>query len=96
MHEPTIESLQSIVDTLKNSDTEGTRAPWWSIIDPRQMLSLDVHQVAGMITGPFFSRQDTEDFLKATRYNFSKHAKVYCHSGCYSRKYNNFCASLHM
>jgi hypothetical protein len=70
---------------------EGTSAPWWSIIDPRQNLRLGVdgiYNVASMITGPFFSRQEAENFLQATHYNFSKHAKVFCHSGCYSRQYS--------
>lgn len=70
-----------------STDNEGTDSPWWLILDPRQNMRADPHQLAGMITGPFFSRSDAEGFLKATRYNFSKNAIVYCHSGFYSRKY---------
>lgn len=84
------EAVQPIVDSLKQSDNECTRAPWWSIIDPRQQFRCDVHKTASMITGPFFSREDAEAFLKATRYNFGNHAEVYCHSGCYSKKYSDF------
>ena len=57
-----------------SEETEATAEPWWLIIDPRQMLSLSCHTVASMITGPFFSREEAEDFLKRTRYNFSKRA----------------------
>lgn len=66
---------------------EGTSYPWWLIIDPEQNLSKDeraIYNIAGMITGPFFSRDSAQNFLNATRYNFSKHAVVYCHSGGYS------------
>lgn len=71
-----------------SDDHEGTSEPWWLIIDPnQQMFELDVHTVANMITGPFFSRESAQSFLDATRYNFSKHAKVYCHSGYHSFEY---------
>lgn len=71
-----------------SDDHEGTSEPWWLIIDPnQQMFELDVHTVANMVTGPFFSRESAQSFLDATRYNFSKHAKVYCHSGYHSFEY---------
>lgn len=66
---------------------ESTSYPWWTIIDPDQMMSPGCHKVASMITGPFFSRKSAEEFLSRTRYNFSKRAVVYCHSGCYSDEY---------
>lgn len=76
--------------TLTVSDkNEGTRAPWWMIVDPRQNMRCDLYEAASQITGPFFSRKEAQDFLDATRYNFSSRAKVYCHSGCYSRKYDS-------
>jgi len=66
---------------------EATESPWWIIIDPRQMFALDCYTVASMITGPFFSREEAQEFLDRTRYNFSKHAVVYCHTGYYSDQY---------
>jgi hypothetical protein len=54
---------------------EGTRSPYWLIIDPRQNMNKNtdgVYNIAGMITGLFFSREEAEDYLKRTRYNFSK------------------------
>ena len=74
---------------LKISEkNESTRLPYWVIIDPRQNFSVDddgLHNIASMITGVWLSREAAEDFLRQTRYNFSKHAKVYCCSGCYSK-----------
>ena len=88
------EEMQQIVDTLHGADQESTSSPYWIIIDPHQMFAFDVNDVASMITGIFFCREDAEEFLQRTRYNFSKHAKVYCHSGCYSTKYYNLCRKL--
>lgn len=68
---------------------EGTRAPWWAIVDPRQNMRCSVHEAAGQITGPFFSREEAQGFLTATRYNFSDRAQVYCLSGTYSRQYRD-------
>lgn len=79
--------MEEILETLKNADSEGTHAPYWLIIDPHQMMSPDVHDVASMIAGPFFCRRDAEEYLNIKRYNFSEKARVYCHSGHYSRKY---------
>ena len=69
---------------------EGTSDPWWIIIDPKQNFNTDdngLYAIAGMITGPFFSRESAQEFLDRTRYNFSKNAHVYCHSGYYSDEY---------
>ena len=81
---------QEIVDTLVAANNEGTRSPWWVILDPRQNMSCDLHVLGAMIDGPFFSRKDAEAFLAATYYNFSDKAVVYCLSGCHSRKYDEF------
>ena len=81
--------IQIAVDTENN---EGTSSPWWMIIDPRQSMSTKkeaCHDIAAMITGPFFSRASAQAFLDATRYNFGPNAVVYCASGCYSREYEN-------
>lgn len=79
-----------IKETLRNADNEATRAPYWLILDPKQNLRCDPHVMGFGIAGPFFCREDAEDYLKATRYNFSKRAVVYCLSGHYSQKYENF------
>ena len=79
-----------ITETLRDSESEATRSPYWLILDPSQNMRCSIHEMAGGITGPFFSRKDAEDFLVATRYNFSSKAKVYCLSGCHSRKYDTY------
>jgi hypothetical protein len=67
---------------------EGTAAPYWLIIDPKQMMRPDACMVAMMmITGPFFSREAAVRQLKHRSYNYSKHAVVWCLSGYYSREY---------
>jgi hypothetical protein len=68
---------------------EGTASPWWMIIDPKQMMKPDVYDVAvGMITGPFFSREEGQRHLDNHRNKFSKRALVYCHSGYNSGQYD--------
>ena len=70
-----------------SGDNEGTSYPFWIIIDPQQNFVVNnqgLHNVASMITGVFFSRKSAQSHLDARRYNFSKNAKVYCHSGYYS------------
>lgn len=74
---------------LRKQDNEGTRAPYWVIVDPKQNMSKDPHEAASQFTGVFFSREDAERFLKRRRYNFSKRAVVYCMSGCYSEEWTN-------
>lgn len=68
---------------------ETTAEPWWLIIDPRQMMRPDCHTVAGMIDGPFFSREEAEMVLKSRAHHYSKNAVVFCHSGCYTNQYKN-------
>lgn len=79
-----------------SEDNECTSFPWWVIVDPnpnmgrRILMGNDeerLHTAASLVTGPFFSREEAEAELKATRYNYSKRAVVYCKSGCYSRQY---------
>ena len=67
-----------------SEQNECTRAPWWMIVDPKQNMRTGtdgVHAIAGMITGPFFSRAQAQAYLDSRRYNFGKGAKVYCASG---------------
>jgi len=82
-----METMKEIVATLQNAGNEGTESPYWLILDPRQMFRCDVHELASMITGPFFCRRDAEDHLQCRRYAFSKYASVYCNSGYWSQKY---------
>lgn len=69
---------------------EGTAEPWWMIIDPMQSMRTDreaCYKIAGMITGPFFSREEAQEHLENRRHAFGKNAVVYCHSGCWTREY---------
>jgi hypothetical protein len=77
-----------------STDNEGTDSPWWAIVDPRQNFRVDdqaVHAVAGMITGPFFSRESAQAHLDSARNHFGKNPQVYCLSGCYSPEYWSAC-----
>ena len=74
-----------------SNNCEATESPYWLILGPEQNMRVSVHCLAGQITGPFFSRKEAEGFLKATRYNFSHRAVVYCHSGYHSEQYKNAC-----
>jgi len=70
-----------------STKNECTESPWWIIIDLHQMFRLDVCDVASMITGPFFSREEAQEHLERRHYAYSEYAKVYCHSGYYSPQY---------
>ena len=86
--------FSQIEKTLKAANNEGTSAPYWLILDPQQNMRRDVHCLAGQITGPFFCREDAQEELDKTRYNYSDRARVYCCSGCYSSKYMNLCKNI--
>ena len=86
--------MEEIIETLKNSDNEATRSPYWLILDPEQNMGCDVFALAMQISGPFFSRKDAQDYLTCHRYNYSDRAVVFCHSGHYSKKYEDLCKSL--
>lgn len=86
--------MKEIIETLKNSDNEGTRAPYWLILDPKQNMSCSVHNLASQISGIFFCREDAEIYLKAKRHNYSDRAVVYCCSGHYSQKFSNLWSEL--
>ena len=78
--------------TLEVSENnECTAEPWWVIVDPHQNMECNVDMAAGDITGPFFSREEAESTLRATHYNYSKRACVYCKSGYYTRQYKAAC-----
>lgn len=72
-----------------SDENEGTEAPWWVILDPCQMMKPDIHTLAGMVTGPFFSRGTAETYLYNHAYNFSKRAQVFCMSGYRSKQYKD-------
>ena len=86
--------MEEIIRTLAHADNEATSAPYWLILDPSQNMRCNVHVMAHGISGPFFCREDAERYLKATRYNFSDRAVVYCLSGHHSPKYERLCRSL--
>lgn len=83
--------MKKVTVKVDLENNEGTSYPWWTIVDPHQNMSCDIYLTAGMITGPFFSRESAENFLKRTRYNFSSRAMVFCHSGNYSAEYRLAC-----
>jgi hypothetical protein len=67
---------------------EGTAEPWWVIVDPKQMMKPDPYYVMiGMITGPFFSREEADQVFKSRRHHYSDRAVVYCSSGCDTIQY---------
>lgn len=78
-----------------SDDNECTAEPWWMIIDPQQNFRTDSRGAAsvamGMITGPFFSREEAEGVLKSRRYNYGKGAVVWCASGCDTVQYRRAC-----
>jgi hypothetical protein len=92
--------MTEICETLQAAGNEGTRAPYWLIIDPyRQVMELDdnvaVFQIANMVTGPFFSRETAEAQLNARKKSgFSSRARVFCASGWQSRQYDALCNAL--
>jgi hypothetical protein len=80
--------MEQITETLVACDNEFTNAPYWMIIDTNGKIEISgFRDVAQMITGPFFCRQDATDYLKTFQYNFSDEAKVFCKSGHQSTKY---------
>ena len=71
-------------------ECEATSSPWWLIIDPRQNFEVGnqgLHNIASMITGPFFSRKAAQRHLDAKQHRFSKNARVFCHSGHDTEQY---------
>lgn len=69
-------------------ENEGTAEPWWVIVDPKQMMKpCHFHVMIGMITGPFFSREEAQWVLTNRPHHFSPRAVVYCASGCDTIQY---------
>jgi hypothetical protein len=44
--------------------------------------------------GPFFCREDAENYLKSRHYEYSEDAYVYCYSGYWSQKYKAMCREI--
>lgn len=71
-----------------SNKNEFTESPYWLILDPcPNQLGETCDSLANKITGPFFSREEAENYLQNRRYAFGKRAVVYCLSGCYARQY---------
>jgi hypothetical protein len=75
-----------------SDDNEAAANPYWLVLDPAQNMSGCVHRLASQITGPFFSRESAEKYLKNRRYAYGKRAVVYCLSGYRSFEYKEACA----
>ena len=68
---------------------EGTNSPWWIIIDTANQKQItDYNDIIPMITGPFFSREEAENYIREYPYRFTKHAVVFCKSGYPNDKYS--------
>ncbi len=79
-----VQGCSDKLEAVPASDLPGNEAtayPYWMIIDPIQMMRPTLGGVASMVSGPFFSREEAENKLKAQRYNYTKRAAVYCCSG---------------
>jgi hypothetical protein len=74
-----------------SDDNESTSSPYWLILDPKQNMNCDLYMLASQITGPFFSREEAERVLRNRSHHYSKRARVFCHSGCYTYQYDNKC-----
>ena len=81
------ELCEEILEIFRNIDNEATYAPYWIIIDPRYATSRDPYAIASAITGPFFSREEAEQYLQNREYAFGRTATVFCHSGEKSWRY---------
>jgi len=82
--------LKEKLRRIKEEENEATDTPYWVIIDPRQNFKVNsdgLYNIAGMVTGIWFSRASAERHLQHRRYAFSKNAKVFCMSGYWSSDY---------
>lgn len=73
-----------------STDNEATSAPYWVIINPHQNMKCGdegVRSIASCVKGLFMSREEAQNFLDRTHYNFRKDARVYCMSGCYGKEW---------
>lgn len=66
------------------------RHPWWAVIaDPAARFLVDAEDVAQLVHGPFFSRQDADGYLQANRWTLGlgMHAKVVVLDGSISEEW---------
>lgn len=75
------------VEVEISDENEATESPWWAIVNPAQNMSKDLATAAHQITGPFFSREEAEAYLQRRRYEYGKHAAVWCFSGYWSDRF---------
>ena len=61
----------------KAEDNEATAFPWWAITEGFRGREI-------LLAGPYFNREDADEYLEAKRYNFGEKARVYCFSGSQS------------
>jgi len=86
------DALQDTIQKIKDAEVnnEATAYPIWFIFNPSQMMKPDCYYLSSMIDGPFFSRASASEYLKNHRYNYGKHAVVFCASGVHSRDWTRF------
>jgi hypothetical protein len=88
------ETLKEILaDCVSGERNEATAYPVWYIVDPAKVplssMQERIYAIMSSIKGPFFSRAAAQEFPTATRYNFSRHAVVYCASGTWSNDWRS-------
>lgn len=87
MTQETDELVKRLAEVAHAENNEATAAPYWMILNPRQMLKPTIGNVGSMLVGPFFSRKDATDYMNATRYRYGPHVGVFCCSGGNSEKF---------
>ncbi len=81
---------------------ESTSEPWWVLIDPSNIKEIMngvakygevpsseyiLSAIAFSIEGPFFSREEGEEYLKRRSYAHSSNATIWCASGYRTTQY---------
>lgn len=84
----------AIEGRLRFNSEEDPEGSYSADLDDEFVVEGILAMIPHCITGPYFSRKDAEDHLKARHYEFSKKSYVYCHSGYWSRKYKDFCREI--
>lgn len=83
-----------IKDRLVFSTEDDPEGSYSADLDDEDAVKRITNAIPNCITGPFFSREDAENYLKARQYGYSKEAYVYCHSGYWSHKYKALCREI--
>lgn len=87
-------NVMQAAERIASGDNEGTAAPWWAIILPRQIMRKSISQIANCVIGPFFSREDADNHRKSRIYEYGEDSGVWCFSGYYSGKYSDFAEAV--